>query len=163
MRRQASDFVRAGGGVWVFIITATCEFPVLRPAQRVNATSGNRIRATARKSCCDRGPGVQGWMRPLESSFATEGGEGASAWGDAGVLREVPFVAFSQLGKFLEGAAIDGLRGQGAELGEGLRDRRSPVDGTRHIEKDRKRAGREGRGFGTVVPRGEIAARDKGG
>jgi hypothetical protein len=63
----------------------------------------------------------------------------------------------------LEGAAIDGWRGQGAELGEGLRDRRSPVDGTRHIEKDRKRAGREGRGFGTVVPRGEIAARDKGG
>ena len=99
MRRQASDFARAGGGVWVFIITATCEFPVLRPAQRVNATSGNRIRATARKSCCDRGPGVQGWMRPLESSFAREGGEGASAWGDAGVLREVPFVAFSQLGK----------------------------------------------------------------
>src|SRR5450755_2827948 len=103
MRRQASDFVRAGGGVWAFIITATCEFPVLRPAQRVNATSGNRIRATARKSCCDRGPGVQGWMRPLESSFAREGGEGASAWGDAGVLREVPFVALSQLGKSARG------------------------------------------------------------
>ena len=32
-----------------------------------------------------------------------EGGEGASAWGDAGARREVPFVAFPQLGKFLEG------------------------------------------------------------
>ena len=35
--------------------------------------------------------------------FATEGGEGASASGDAGLRREVPFVAFPQLGKFLEG------------------------------------------------------------
>jgi hypothetical protein len=47
-------------------------------------------------------PGVQAWLRPLESFFAREGWEGASAWGDAGMRREVPFVAFSQLGKFLQ-------------------------------------------------------------
>ena len=41
-------------------------------------------------------------MRPPES-FLPKGGEGALDWGDAGGRREVPFVAFSQLGKFLEG------------------------------------------------------------
>jgi hypothetical protein len=32
-----------------------------------------------------------------------EGGEGHQPGGDAGVLREAPFVAFSQLGKFFQG------------------------------------------------------------
>jgi hypothetical protein len=59
----------------------------MRPPAKVAAAE---IRAC--KHGCDRG-----------ELFAREGGEGASAWGDAGVLREVPFVAFSQLGKFLEG------------------------------------------------------------
>ena len=35
--------------------------------------------------------------------MAREGEEGSSAWEDTGVRRKVPFVAFPQLGKFLEG------------------------------------------------------------
>src|ERR1035441_937068 len=61
--------------------------------------------ATSRKSCCDRGPGVQALLRPLGAlcEGGRGGGGGASACGDAGMRREVPFVAFSQLGKFLQG------------------------------------------------------------
>src|SRR5450631_1597393 len=59
----------------------------MRPLAKVAATE---VRAC--KHCCDR------W-----ELLAREGGEGASAWGDAGVRREVPFVAFSQFGKFLQG------------------------------------------------------------
>ena len=50
-----------------------------------------KVAATEVRAC-------KSWLRPLESSFAREGGEGASAGDDAGGRREAPFVARSQLG-----------------------------------------------------------------
>ena len=45
---------------------------------------------------------MQALLRPPKT-FLAKGGEGALALGDAGGRREVPFVTFSQLGKFLQG------------------------------------------------------------
>jgi hypothetical protein len=55
----------------------------------------------------------------------------------------------------LEGAAIDGGRGQDAELGEGLREQRSPVDGTRHRERIGKGRGAKGKWFWHSCAKGE--------
>jgi hypothetical protein len=63
----------------------------------------------------------------------------------------------------LEGAAIDGLRCQGAELDQGIRDQRSPVDGARHIEKDRKTAQKDKVVLAQLCQRGKEPLAIRGG
>ena len=72
-----------------------CEFQsLMRPPQEFLRPPA-KVAAAEVRACQ---PGCDRW-----EFFAREGGEGASACGDAGMRREVAFVAFSQLGKFLEG------------------------------------------------------------